>query len=305
MKTLTFTFLTLLAFATPASAQLHGINLSGGEFKDVEGGTLIPRPADVQAYYNAGFRLFRFPLKASHFDRSDATAKWIAVANACIALDVPCIFDRHEYKWPAAAEQVAFWVKVRNRLPKSDLIQFDIMNEPKGFNDPVLTSDWDQWARDSRLIIHRLRAAGVTNRIWLEYPGWSGIDRFSHAAKALKRQGNIDDPLRRTGIQAHRYADKDGSGTSTYCDSKKMSSHFGIFARQVHELGMPALVGEAAFGKTKGCEEIATAWLAEMKAGIPNLYGVTWWGGGRAWSPKYFYKISPLPNAYTRRLTGH
>ena len=67
---------------------------------------------------------------------------------------------------------------------------------------------------------------------------------------------------------------------------------------------MPAMVGEAAFGKTKGCEKIAALWLAEMKAGITNLYGVTWWGGGRAWKPTYIYRTPPAPEAYTQRLTG-
>lgn len=315
---------TALAFfallAAPASARqvaaqpLWGINISGGEFRGVESGALIPKPAELRAYYAAGFRLFRIPFKAAQLDIPAARARLVALAEACVAIGAPCIFDRHEYKWPPVAQQVAFWTRFARAMPRSHLIHLDLMNEPKRFNDPVLTNDWEQWARDSKVIVAGLRGAGVTNQIWLEWPQFSAAFRFGgrrgrdgpcgNARCALAAIGGIADPLNRTGLQAHRYFDKDGSGANDYCASFTSIARFAAAAR---EFRMPLLLGETAFGSNRGmrasCRAVGAKVIAELKAG--GFYGVTWWGGGRAWNPKYLFYTPPDPTLpYVRMIQG-
>lgn len=292
--------------AAAAAEPLWGINISGGEFRGVEGGQLIPRPDELQAYHDAGFRLFRIPFKASQLDRADARAKLVALAGKCMALGVPCVFDRHEYKWPAVADQVAFWVRFAAAMPKSDLIHLDLMNEPKGFNDEGLTNDWLQWARDAQAIITGLRAAGVTNRIWLEWPGYTAAYRFDkqeparkacESAKcAIKRSGGIVDPIGRTGFQAHRYFNKGGSGTDDLCQT---ATSLASFAASARAFGMPVMLGESAFGSDRGmrpeCEAVGRKAIAELRAA--GFWGVTWWGGGRAWKRDYLH-FTPAAGEY-------
>ena len=314
--------LTLLAlFVLPAPAALAqepvrmGINLSGGEFSGVENGALLPTPAEMQAYYNAGFRVFRIPFKMTQV--KTAPSKLAAIGAKCVQLSIPCIFDRHEYDWRKVPGSVPEWKALLALMPASDFIQIDTMNEPKHFDSLKVTNDWDQWAVEAQQWVAEMRAAGIKNRLWLEYPDVSAAFRFDKgerkgkacesAACSLRKlpRGTIKDPLGKTGLQAHRYFDKNGSGSNDYC---MPTISILDFANKAKPFGLPVMMGEVAFGSNRGiraqCQPVGVKALAEIAA-APNLYAVTWWGGGRVWKKDYLF-LTPanasLP--YVKMITG-
>ena len=293
-------------------APLYGINISGGEFGGGETGALIPKPDELDAYDAAGFNLFRIPFKSAQLD--SALPKLRALAERCLRLKTPCIFDRHEYSWPSVPDQVAFVVKFDDAMPKSSLIQLDLMNEPRGFTG---SNVWDQWAEDSQDIVTGIRRAGVTRRLWLEWPGSSATFRFDKGERApkdcssaacalLKLSGNtISDPLHRTGFEGHRYFDHNNSGSSSTC---AQYVNIAQFAKAAVPFGMPVMIGEYAFGNgatvSPTCTTLAPSIMAEIAAS-PNLYGATAWGGGKTWKTNYLFRTPPdASSSYVRTLTG-
>lgn len=294
---------------------LMGINLSGGEFKGAENGALLPTPGDLQAYRDAGFRVFRIPFKMAQV--KSAPAKLAAIGAKCVQLQVPCIFDRHEYDWRKVPHSVPEWRAFLRLMPQSNLIQIDPMNEPKFFDSTMIPNDWDQWAVEAQQWVTDMRGAGITNPLWLEYAGATAAFRFDKgerngkdcesAACALRKLpgGTIADPLRRTGLQAHRYPDKNGSGANDYCYP---NTSISAFARQAEAFGLPVMVGEIAFGSDRGmrdsCREFGEKVVAEMLT-ADNLTYVTWWGGGRAWKRDYLFRTPATGNLpYIRMITG-
>ncbi|WP_267386551.1 cellulase family glycosylhydrolase [Sphingomonas sp. GC_Shp_3] len=291
-----------------ASTPLYGINVSGGEFANMDSGQFLPTPADLDAYFAVGYRMFRIPVKFVQFDNS--APKLNALATECIKLGTPCVFENHSYAWPAPAVQVAQVVKADSVLPKSSLIQYGLQNEPN-------FKDWDQWAKDAQAIVTGVRTAGVTRFLWLDYPGSSGAQRFDKGDRAPKAcasvacamsklpGGTIVDPIRKTGLDIHRYFDSNGSGSSMNCDKYVM---LASAARAAVPFGMPVLYGEYAFGSDSHmkdtCAALAPSIMAEIKAS-PNLYGVTLWGGGTRWGSYMFRALPNSASPYIKMTTGH
>ncbi|KQM91860.1 hypothetical protein ASE77_11765 [Sphingomonas sp. Leaf226] len=250
-----------------------------------------------------GFKLIRYPFKDDRM-----TSARIAELKANVAYarskGVPVILDNHTYRWDAPAKAIAFWTGFARNFPDDGSVILDLVNEPRGFDDPVLTNDWMQWARDSKIIIAGLRANGIKHPIALEWPQWSATFRFDKkegAWKACESAGcALDrdtsgplDPLNRTYLNGHRYFDKGSSGTSKDCDVK--TSGFVEFAEQLRRRGLKAYITESAFASHYGikpsCAAVGTEALAALRANSDVLLGVTWWGGGRVWPESYIFKI--------------
>ena len=295
-----------------------GVNLSGCEFGGASDGSLCPNVSDVDWYIDAGFTLIRFPVKTGTPMERVKPAIDRALARGAIA-----IIDRHEYRWPGVDEQVNYWATTWYAYKNNPNVIFDPMNEPRGFNSVTQPNDWMQWAEDSRDIVAGLRAKGFNNTITLEWPGSAGVyrfDKYEPSSRACESAGCAIDRIGGLGdanvlLQAHNYYDSNGSGTSGSCGAYGLPSRF---ADELRRRGLRALVGEAAFGKfdskaptnpPTGCWKLGLEAIAKIKAD-PDVYaGVTWWGGGRAWSPGYSFSIAPkghlLPNApYVQALTG-
>lgn len=54
---------------------------------------------------------------------------------------VPMILDNHTYRWDVLEKMVAFWTAFAKNFPDDGSVLLDLVNEPKGFNDPVQTND--------------------------------------------------------------------------------------------------------------------------------------------------------------------
>jgi len=320
-----------VAVAAPAAPANHtarvdslfGANLSGAE---ASGGDAVrPSLEDWKGYIERhGFKLIRYPFKDDRM-----TPARIAELKANVAYarskGVPVILDNHTYRWDAPAKAIAFWTGFARNFPDDGSVILDLVNEPRGFDDPVLTNDWMQWARDSKIIIAGLRANGIKHPIALEWPQWSATFRFDKkegAWKACESAGcALDrdtsgplDPLNRTYLNGHRYFDKGSSGTSKDCDVK--TSGFVEFAEQLRRRGLKAYITESAFashyGMKPSCAAVGAEALAALRANSDVLLGVTWWGGGRVWPESYIFKIDPPKAArftaptssYVEHLTG-
>lgn len=304
---------------------LFGANLSGAEASAND--AVRPSLYDVQQYVEYyGFRMIRYPFKAERLT-AERIAELQEIASYLRGKGVPFILDRHDYQWRTPAEQIEFWTSLARQFPDDGSVILDIVNEPRGFDDPVVTNDWMQWIRDANQIIAGLRANGIKHPIAMEYPQWSAAFRFDKgepswkacesAGCAIDRGGGLNDPLNLTYVNAHRYWDKGSSGTSQSCDiTWGETSGIDGFAAQLRKRGLKGIITEAAFGASFGvkdnCKGIGADAIADIKANADVLYGVTWWGGGRIWKESYLFKIepkkavrfsAPIP-AYTKQLTG-
>ena len=237
---------------------------------------------------------------------------------------VPVILDNHTYRWDAPPKAIAFWTGFARNFPDDGSVMIDPVNEPRGFDDPVLTNDWDQWLRDSNLIIAGLRANEIRHPIVLEYPQWSASFRFDKkeapwkacesAACAIDRGGGLKDPLGLTYLNFHRYFDKGSSGTNKECDAK--TSGFLELAEQLRRRGLQGYITEGAGGSHYGvpasCKAVLAEAIAAIRANSDVIKGITWWGGGRIWPESYFFKIDPPKavrftaptSSYTKTIAG-
>lgn len=307
--------------AKPATV-LFGANLSGAE--GAGGDAVRPSLEDWKGYIERhGFSLIRYPFKDYRMTPARIAELKVNVAFAG-SKGVPVILDNHTYRWDAPDVQIAFWTGFARNFPDDGSVMIDPVNEPRGFNDPVLTNDWDQWLRDSNLIIAGLRANGIRHPILLEYPQWSATFRFDKkepawkacesAGCAIDRGGGLKDPLGLTFINGHRYFDRGSSGTNKECEAK--TSGFVQFAEQLRRRGLQGYITEGAGGSHYGVPASCRAVLAEamtaLRANADVIKGITWWGGGRIWPEKYLFKIDPPkavrytapPSPYLKQIRG-
>lgn len=289
------------AVPEPEPKVLFGANLSGAE--GAGGDAVRPTLADFKGYIEYyGFDIIRYPFKDARMTAS-RIAELKANIEYAISMNVPVILDNHTYKWLTPDEFVAFWVPFMANFPKSDMVMIDLVNEPKGFNDTVVTNDWMQWIRDVNLTIPKLRAAGITNPILIEWPGYSATFRFdkkegpntacASAGCAIDRAGGIVDPLNKTYMNGHRYFDEGSRGYSKTCTDQV--SGFATFAANLRKRGLKGYVTESAFGSSYGvnasCVPTGAEAITSLKANPDVIKAITWWGGGRIWPEDYAFKI--------------
>ncbi|WP_246352585.1 cellulase family glycosylhydrolase [Sphingomonas xinjiangensis] len=292
--------------ATDSLGPLFGANLSGAEASG--GDSIRPSLDDLKGYVDRfGFRLIRYPFKPELMT-PDRISELRQLTDYARSRGAPVILDKHDYTWWPVQKQIDFWTKLAGNFPDDGSVILDLVNEPRGFDDPVVTNDWMQWIRDAKLVIAGLRANGINHPIALEYPQWSATFRFDKgegawkdcesAACAIDRDPGVLDPQKRTFINAHRYWDKGSSGTNKACDlTWGHTSGFDGFASQLRKRGLKAYITEAAFGSSSGvdqtCSDIGKDAIADIKANADVILGITWWGGGRIWPESYLFKIEP------------
>ena len=304
-----------------AGAPLWGVNISGCSFTN--DGALCPTVASVNQYLDKGFTMVRLSFLGKQMANPAIRAKVVAATVAAVDRGAYVVLDRHDYSWPTPPDQVAFWVDLMASMPDSDRIIIDPMNEPKAFNDPVLTNDWDQWARDANLILAGMRTAGLRNIVAMEYPSYSATFRAfkkeaptkasESALTALDRVGGLKDPLGLALVNGHRYFDKGSSGTQPTCQD---AYGFDNFAEELRKRGLKGIITESAAARFSGipasCVVPLQRAVTYLRDNADTIVGVTWWGGGAAWNESYLFKIEPrkgtfatTPNSvYLDRLLG-
>lgn len=282
--------------------QLFGINLSGCEFGATT--ALCPNRDDIDWYISTGYRLLRIPVLDAHLTDPIKRAVVADIVAYAQSKGATVILDRHDYKRHAADDAWAFWQEPLKSFSVDTLIE--LANEPvKGY--PAGSNPWMVSAQDTRDTVTLFRANGVTNPILFGSPGYNATHRFvkfkgpqfpaEGMGDALDRVGGIIDPLNKTYFSGHRYFDKGGSGTKPDCHTNSGDAGIGEFAASLRKRGLKAYVTEFAFGSHRGvpasCNVVGPNFMAGIKANSDVIAGSTVWGGGRAWSESYGFKVEP------------
>lgn len=301
------------------SALRFGVNLSGCEF--AAGTSLCPTQADIDAYVAKGFTLIRIPVQDSHL-RGDNLSKIAAIVAYAQSKGLQVILDRHDYTRHSGADAWAFWRPILPSFSPDTLIE--LANEPvKGY--PVGSNPWMVSAQDTKDTIALFRANGVTNPILYGSPGYSSTFRFvkfkgaqfpaEGMGDAIDRVGGIQDPLNKSYFSGHLYLDKGSSGTSPTCTATG-DGGIAAWAAGLRKRNIKGYLTEFAYGRHSGipasCQAVGAAMMASVKANSDVIIGTTAWGGGRAWSETYIFKLEPKKgtfataptNSYTEQLLG-
>lgn len=295
-----------------ATGQLKGVNLAGAEFNSSkQPGTLnkdymYPRNADLDYVKQLGGNTIRLPflwervqpelngeLSTAELAQIDKTVKQAAARGLCVVLDV------HNYgtyrgktigsaEVPAAAF-VDLWKRLAAAFPDPQQTIFGLMNEPAKISIA-------QWAPVARQTVQALREAGAQNVILVAGGRWSGAHEWT------KDQGGtsngrefaaLSDPLGRTWLEAHQYADPGYSGTGTECvEPDRLGRIFANVTDWAKQNGQKLFLGEFGTPGSESCLAALDAMLAQM-ADTTVWRGWTYWAAGAWWAASYPMSIQP------------
>ena len=290
---------------------LTGVNMAGAEFNSKRlPGTMYkdyvyPTAQDLGYFASKGATVIRLPFRweraqPSLMEALDA-AQMSAIAKvvaAAVPLGLCVILDAHNYgtyhgKTIGSAEVPTaaffdFWTKMAQRFPDASQVAFGLMNEPKALPIP-------QWAEVARGTVAALREAGADNLILVAGGRWSGVHewfkQFSGTSNA-QAFADLPDPLGRTLIEVHQYANLGYSGTTTDC---LPPSHFDRMFASISDWaranGYKLFLGE--FGTPGTAECLATLdRLLALGSNRDVWRGWAVWAAGRWWG-SYPLSIHP------------
>ncbi|MGI4848516.1 MAG: glycoside hydrolase family 5 protein [Janthinobacterium lividum] len=290
------------AFGCLARLPLRGINQSGGEFNSAtlpgkfDTDYTLPNRSDLDFSAALGSNIVRLPflweriqpvlnepLDRAELRRLDAVVSAAHERGLCVILDVHN-YGRFRDKPIGAAEvPVAAFHDLWTRLAKafSDPAQtiFGLMNEPASM--PV-----QAWARIAQSTVTNLREQGFENIVLAPGGRWSGMHewtkRFDGSSNA-EMFGGFSDPLKRTWIEVHQYADSDFSGTRTECiDAARLKPMFDAVSAWAAKNGQRLFLGEFGTPGNEKCLAALETMLRQMQ-NDGNWAGWTYWSAGRWW----------------------
>lgn len=290
---------------------LKGVNLSGAEFNGTKlPGTLskdyiYPNQAEFAYFSSIGMNAVRLPFRwervqptlfgeldaAELKDISDAVA--LAKAKGmCIILDV------HNYgayrgnvigteEVPVEAF-IDLWTRLAAHFPDAGTVAFGLMNEPAKL--PI-----EQWADAAQRTIVAIRKTGAKNLLLASGGRWSGVHEWEKTIGTTSNASafaNFKDPLNRTLLEVHQYADANYSGTGRTCvPVEKLSPMFDDITQWAKTNNQKLFLGE--FGVPSGPECLAAldAILGHMQD-TSVWRGWTYWAAGSWWG-SYPFSIEP------------
>ncbi|HTF84162.1 MAG TPA: glycoside hydrolase family 5 protein, partial [Cellvibrio sp.] len=219
-----------------SAARLTGVNIAGAEFNSKRLPGVIFKdytyPKDSELAYIAAqganvirlpFRWERLqpeankPLNEDELKRLKSTVNKAAAQRLCVILDV---HNYAEYYGESFEEKPALedafvdlWKRIAAEFTDPNQTIFGLMNEPAHM--PV-----KQWADLAKRTVKALRDADAPNRIFVGGGSWSGLhDWFKPKGDTTNAAefADLKDPLKRTTLEVHQYADEWYSGTKTDC----------------------------------------------------------------------------------------
>lgn len=296
---------------------LRGVNSAGAEFNSKK----LPGIADKDYTYPTlgeltyiaaqGANVIRLPfrwerlqptlfapLNAAEQARLQYTVDMATTLGLCV------IFDAHNYaKYADQALAnntnlqnafVDFWLRTANAFPATSHIAFGLMNEPKN----IAIGDWAILAKRT---LASLRSAGSQHLLLVAGGNWSGLHdwfvvRDGHSnANAF---ADLRDPLNRTLIEVHQYADANYSGTGTEClAAEHFDPRFQAIAAWAQEHQHQLFLGEFGVAQNPTCLATLAHFLNLMDN--PIWRGWTYWATGRWWGS---YPLALNTNSLTPSL---
>ncbi|MBC7193616.1 glycoside hydrolase family 5 protein [Marinobacter sp.] len=290
---------------------LRGVNLAGAEFNGAKRPGVMykdytyPSNGEMDYYANKGVNAIRLPVRWERVQRElfaelneqemAAIGKTLAAARErgiCLILDI------HNYgtynDMPIGSAEVpveAFhdlWLRIADALDNPRYLVLDLMNEP-------FTLDIAFWGQVAQSTVNALREAGADQLIFVSGGRWSGVHEWSKTISGASNSGtfaDFSDPLGRTVLQVHQYADQYYSGTKNTCHEP---AHFnGMFAsieKWAQDNDQQLFLGEFGVPKSDTCLASLDRMLSLMEDS--NVWrGWTYWAGG-AWWGGYPLSIAP------------
>ena len=310
---------TLLGVLGAAAAQagclqtgmLKGVNLAGPEFNPtavpgtVNKDYVYPSAAEFDYFARLGMNTVRLPflweriqpnllgaLDRAELERMRTAHRMAQGHGMCLILDLHS-YGAYRGKPITSADvsSTAFydvWDKLAQAFADADSVAFGLSNEP--FTLPIA-----HWAQIAQQTVLGLRARGARNLILVAGGRWSGLHewdkRFEGSSNAAAF-ARFKDPIHRSAIEVHQYADANFSGTGTTClPPTQFKAMFDAANRWATTHDQQLFMGEFGTPPTAGCLAALDAMLAGMRSGTA-WRGWTYWAAG-AWWGDYPLSIAP------------
>lgn len=281
--------------------RLTGVNLAGAEFNSSKLPGIpskdytYPKDSELTFIAEQGANVIRLPfrweriqpkpldpLASEELQRLQQTVKSASDKGLCVILDV------HNYAkyygtplQDNSALQTAFvdlWLRLAVAFPDPNVAAFGLMNEPNYITIA-------QWGILSKRTLAALRKATAKNLIFVGGGNWSGLhdwftdhDGMSNATAFA----DLSDPLNRTILEVHQYADEDYSGTGTTCHlPDKFNTKFGKLGVWATEHRQRLFLGEFGVPPSPECLLVLERFLSLMNG--PAWKGWSYWAAGGWW----------------------
>lgn len=301
----------LAAASCGQDVALKGVNLSGAEFNGnklpgvLNKDYVYPKEAEFDYFASIGANVIRLPFRweriqpslSGELDPAELhhLEKTVAMAKArgmCLILDV------HNYGTyrgkPIGSPEVpvqAFidlWTRLAAKFGDPAVVMFGLMNEP--FKVPIA-----QWASTAQQTVDAIRKSGAENLILVSGGRWSGVhewEKLKSGASNANAFARFRDPLNRSWIEVHQYADPHYAGTRETCvPAANFTRMFANITRWAKANNQRLFLGEFGIPANPACLEALDAMLAQMKDETV-WRGWTYWAAG-SWLGRYPLNASP------------
>lgn len=293
--------------------RLTGINLAGAEFNAKRLPGIFNKdytyPTQVELVYIASQRAnvirlpFRWeriqpeinkPLNSEELSRLKIAVEYAHAAGLCVILDIHNYAKYYEQTMAGQSQLqnafVALWLLLAKEFNAPEKTIFGLMNEP-------VYMPQNEWTELAKRTLTALRNANSTNIVMIGGGGWNGLHSWFKVKDGISNAdafAGLKDPLNRTIIEVHQYADTDYSGTTNEC---LPTSHFdGKFLR-IQEWAsankLKLFLGEFGVAASTECLETLKGFLQLMSGA--DWKGWTYWAGGRWWGDYSFALTTTEP----------
>ncbi len=299
---------------------LRGVNIAGGEFghRNLPGQMhkdyAYPSEKDLRHFAQQGANTIRMPFRWERLQRTPGgpldvgeMAEIDKVVGIARELHLCLILDAHNFGTyagrPLGSPRLPlsmledFWLRMNKALPDADVVAFGLMNEPARMGRA-------DWVRVSQEVVTALRGAGSEHLLLVSGAGWSGAHdwvRTHDGVSNAEALSSLSDPLRRSAIEVHQYADSNYSGTGRDCiDPLRMD----MLMKQIGDWAMAhdqrLFLGEFGVPGTPQCLVTLRAQLEAMRG--TSWAGWTYWAAGAWWEPDYPFSVQPQPGREREQL---
>ena len=299
---LSLSFTATSAFADCLNAaRLTGVNLAGAEFNSSKlpgvpfKDYTYPTTAELAYIADQGANVIRLPfrwervqyqlngaLDPGELKRLQNTINQAKLEGLCVLLDVHNYATYYGAPITTPALQdgfIALWKALAAQLGPSDFVALGLMNEPAHM--PLV-----EWAALAKRTLSALRTAGVQNLVVIGGGGWNGLHSWFNETpngdSNAKSFASLSDPLKRTVIEVHQYADSYYSGTGQDCHPPEhFDSKFARISQWAKDYKLQLVLGEFGMAATTPCLETQEHFLQLMQGS--EWKGWTYWAGGSWW----------------------
>jgi endoglucanase len=292
---------------------LRGVNMAGAEFNPTRMPGVVFKdytyPTDKQLafYADQGATTIRLPFRWERVQRSlgaplDETELKVLrkVVDDAKKKNLCVILDAHNFGTYAKQKLGSpdlpldrfndFWLRMREAFPDPQYVAFGLMNEPAH-------APRGGWARAAQDVVTALREAGSQHLLLVSGSGWSGAHDWAVRWQGLSNAdafAGLNDPLKRSVIEVHQYADRDSSGTKGDCVAPdRMRAMMDKVTDWAQANGQKLFLGEFGVGPSPECLDTLKTQLEAMRSA--PWVGWTYWAAGGWWGPNYLFGIEPIP----------